>query len=140
MRVNRFEALAVKRSAAGRAAEWQADGDGAGDIRAPKKCRGLVDDLIECDGGKIRKLHFDDWPHPFDGGANSEADNRIFADGRVEDATGKFLLQIFCGLERAAECADILPVDEDARVVAERVGLGFADGFEIGNTHKEKDE
>src|SRR5665647_35839 len=58
MRVNRLNALAVERPAAGRAAERQAHGDGTGNIRAPEKGRGLVDDLVETDGGKIGELHF----------------------------------------------------------------------------------
>ena len=136
MRVNRFQTLAVKGSAARRAAERQANRDGAGDIRAPKKRRSLVYDLVERHRGKIRELHFDDWPHAFNRRADGETNHRVFADGRIQNATGKFLLQIFCGLERAAERTDVLPVNKYARIVAQGVGLRFADGFEIGDAHR----
>ena len=56
MRVNRLQTLAVKRPAAGRAAEGQPHGDRARHVRAPEKRRGLVDNLVETDGGKIREL------------------------------------------------------------------------------------
>ena len=136
MRVNRFQTLAVKRSAAGRAAERQTHGDWAGDICAPKKRRGLVDDLIERNRGKIRELHFNNRPHALDGGADGETNHRVFGNRGIKNATGKFLLQIFRGLERAAERANILAINKYARVIAERVGLRFADGFKIGNAHR----
>ena len=106
---------------------------GHGTLRAPEKRRGLVDDLIEADGGKIGELHFDDRPHAFNRRADGQADHRVFGDGRIQNAAGKFLRQIFRGLERAAERADILPVNEHARIVAQGVGLRFADGFEVGD-------
>ncbi len=136
MRVNRLQTLAVKRPAAGCAAEGQPHGDWARHFRAPKKRRGLVDNLVETNGGEIRELHFDDRPHAFNRRADGQTDHRVLADGRINHATGKFLRQIFRGLERAAESADILPVNEHARVIAQCMSLRFADGFEIGDAHR----
>jgi len=51
----------------------------------------------------------------------------------VFDRSGKFLRQIFRGLERAAERADILPVNENTRIVAQRMSLRFADGIDVGD-------
>ena len=95
---------------------------GTGHLRAPEQRRGLVDDLVETGGGKIGELHLDDRPHALDGRADGQADHRILADGRVNHPPGKFLRQIFRGLERAAERADILPVNEHARIVAQAPG------------------
>src|ERR1051325_7065200 len=94
---------------------------------------GLIDDLIETNGGEIRKLHLDDWPHAFDGGADRQPDHRIFADGRINDPAGKLLGETLGRFKGAAERADILAVDEDAGVVGQGAGLGFADGFEVGD-------
>ena len=80
---------------------------------------GLVDDLIETHGGKIRELHFDDRPQPFDRGADGQSHDGILANRRVEHAAGKFLRQILRGLERAAERGDVLPVNKHTRIVAQ---------------------
>ena len=48
---------------------------GQGTLRAPVKGGRLIDDLVEADGREIRKLHLDDRPHAFDGGADG-ADRR----------------------------------------------------------------
>ena len=138
MRVNRLDGLAVKGPAALGAAERQAHRDGARDIRAPKERRRLVDDLVETDHGEIRKLHLNDRPHAFNRRAHRQTDHRVLADGRINHATRIFLGQIFRGLERAAERAHVLPVDEHARIVAQGVRLGFTDRFEIGNAHGAK--
>ena len=108
---------------------------GHGTFVRQKSVAGLVDDLVEADGGKIGELHFDDRPHPLDRRADGRADHRVFADGRIQHAPRKFLGQIFRGLERAAKRADILPVNEHARIVRQRLRLRFADGFEIGDAH-----
>ena len=45
--------------------------------------------------------------------------------------------QTFRRLERAAEFAgDVLAVDEDAIVFAQKPRLRFADGFEVGDAHE----
>ena len=88
---------------------------GTRNIRAPKKRRGVVDDLVEANDGKIGELHFDDRPHAFDRRADGRADHGIFADGRIHHAAGKFLGEIFGGLECAAKRADVLAVNEHAR-------------------------
>ena len=135
MRVNRLHHLAVKGPAAGGAAAGQAHGDGAGDIRAPEKRGRLVHDLVETDGGEIRKLHFDDRAQAFDGGADGEAHHGVFADGGIQHATGKFFGEIFSGFEGAAERADILAVDEHAGIILQRARLRLPDGFQIGDAH-----
>jgi hypothetical protein len=84
-----------------------------------KKRRGLVDDLVEADGGKIGELHLDDRPHSFDGRADGGPTIASSLMGESSTRPGKFLGQIFRGLERAAERADILPVNKHARVVAQ---------------------
>ena len=108
---------------------------GTGNIRAPKKRRRVIDDLVEAHRGEIGELHFDDGPHAFDGRADGRTNDGILADRRIDDATGKFFRQIFGGFERAAEIAHILPVDINPRIVRQRLGLRFTDGFEIGDAH-----
>ena len=76
---------------------------------------------------------------PFDRGADGQAHHGIFADRRVDHAPGKFLRQVLGGLERAAERAHVLAVDEHARVVRQRARLGFADGFQVGDAHRDAD-
>ena len=135
MRVNGFDALAVEWSAAGGAAEREADGDGTRNFGPPKKGGRLIDDLVEGDGGKIGELHLDDGPHALDGRADRHADHGVFGDRRIKDAPGKFVREIFGGFECAAERADILSIDENARVIAQGVRLGFANGFDVGQAH-----
>ena len=66
---------------------------GQGVLRAPKLRPGVVENLVERDAGEIRELHLDDRPHPFHGRADRGADHRVFADRRVQDATGKLFRQ-----------------------------------------------
>jgi hypothetical protein len=73
--------------------------------------------------------------HPFNRRAYGRADNGILADGSVNDPSGKFPGQVFGGLEGAAKSADILPVNENARVFRQRPCLRFANRFEIGDAH-----
>ena len=50
---------------------------------------------------------------------------------------GNSFRQTFRGLERAAKFpADVLPVNENALVLAQEMRLGFADGFEVGDAHR----
>src|SRR6185437_2389628 len=136
MRVKRFHRLAVKRSAAGSAAARQANGNRTRNIRAPEQGRGLIDDLVESNRREIGVLHFNNRAAAFDGGANAEADNRVLTDGSVHHAAGKFLREIFCGLERAAKRANVLSVNKNSRVVSQCLRLGFADCFNVGNAHE----
>ena len=135
MRVNRFHALTMERTAAGSSARGQTNGNGTRNLGAPIKGRGVVNDLIKAGRGKIGELHFDDGPHAFDGSTDGSTDDGVFADGRIHDASGKFSGQIFCGLESSAEGADILAVNKYARIIFQGFGLGFADGFEVGDAH-----
>ncbi len=68
----------------------------------------------------------------------AEADHRILADRRIDHAPGKFLGQILGGLERAAERAHVLAVNEHPRIVGQRSRLRFANGFEVGDAHGEE--
>ena len=102
---------------------------------------GVVENLIQSDAGKIGELHFHDRPHSFERGADGRANHGVFADRRVQDATGKFFRQSFGGLERAAEApAHILPVNEDAFVIAQKFRLRFANSLEVGDAHECDDE
>ena len=117
MGVDGLHALRVEGAAAGRAAAGQADHERAGDLRAPEVRRRLVDDLAEADAGEIGELHLDDRAHPLDGRADAEPHRRILADRRIHHAAGVGLCEPLRRLERSAERADILPVNEDARIV-----------------------
>src|SRR5215467_292345 len=97
---------------------------------------GIVQDLVEGDAGEIGELHFHNWSHPFEGSADGRAYHGIFTDRRVQDASGKFFGQSFGRLECAAEgSAHVLPVDEDAFVVAQELRLRFPDGLEVRDAH-----
>ena len=80
----------------------------------------MVDNLVEPGRRKVRELHFNDRPHAFDGRADGRADHCIFTDRRVDHSAGKLLREIFGRFERAAKRADVLPVNEDARIFCER--------------------
>lgn len=129
--VDAFHALAVERTGAGGAATGQADDDGAGNVGAPELGGGLVDDLVETDAAEVGKLHLDDGSRAFDGGSDGGADHGIFADGRINDATGEFAVEMFGGFEGTTEFADVLTVDEDSGITPQGFVLGFANGFEI---------
>ena len=96
----------------------------------------VIQNLIQRGAREICELHLDDRPHSFERGADGRADNRIFADRRVEDAAGKFFCETFRRLERAAETsADILSVNENAIVVAQQFCLRFPNRFEVSDAH-----
>ncbi len=133
--VEAFHALAVERAAAAGAAAGEADDERAGDAGAPEVGGGLIDDLVEADAGEVGELHFDDGAHAADGSADGHADHGVFADGAVEDAAGEVAREVLGGFEGAAEGGDVLAVDEHGRVVAQGLGLSFADGFQISDAH-----
>ena len=113
---------------------------GQGMLRAPIQRAGVVQDLVERDAGEIGELHLDDRPHSFHRRADRRADHGVFADRRVQDASGKLFRQTFRGFERAAEfSADVLSVNEDALVLAQKMRLRFADRFEVGDAHRKFD-
>ena len=95
----------------------------------------VVDDLVEADGGKIGELHFDNGAGAFDRRAHRQPDDGVLAERCVHDASGKFGGQVFRRLEGPAKSPDVLPVDEDARVIGQRFLLRSADGFEVGDAH-----
>ena len=91
----------------------------------------MIDNLVEAWRGEIGKLHFDDWPHSFNGRADRRAHNRIFADRRIDHSPGKLLGQVLGGLKSAAERADILAVNKNPRVFRQGTGLRFPDGLQM---------
>ncbi len=133
MGVDGLHTLAVERTGTGSATAGETNGDGAGNIGSPVESGGVIDDLIEADGGEVGELHFDNGAHPFDGGSDGAPDHGVFADGGIENATGKFLGEIFCGFESSTERADILAVDVDARIFGECASLGGTNGFEVSD-------
>src|SRR5262245_37573699 len=97
---------------------------------------GLVQDLVECNAGKIGKLHFDNRPHSLNRGPNRGAYDRVFADRRVQHASGKFFRETLCCLKCATEAAaNVLPVDENALVIAQQFCLRLPDCFAISDAH-----
>src|ERR1043165_2902690 len=98
---------------------------------------GVVQDLVERDAGEVRELHLDDWPHPFECGADGSSNHRVLADRRIQNAPGEFFRQALGRLERAAELSsDILTVDKHALVLLEKMGLRLANGLEISDAHR----
>src|SRR3954465_16082643 len=136
MGVEPFHALAVERAAALCPARRQAQRGRYGNIGPVKMRAGVVQNLVERDAGKIGELHLDDRPHSLERRADGRADHRVLADGRVQNPPGKFLSQAFGRFESAAEFSgNVLPVKEDAVILLEKVSLGFANGFEVGDAH-----
>src|SRR5207249_3822087 len=72
---------------------------------------------------------------PVNGRPDGQSDYRVLADRRINDPAGKFLRQVFRRFERAAECTDVLPVDEHARVFGQCPRLRLANGFQVRNAH-----
>ena len=66
---------------------------------------------------------------------DGQAEHGVFADRRVNHPPRELLRQVLGGLERAAERADILPVNEHARVVRQRPRLRLANRFQVGDAH-----
>ena len=135
VRVDGLHALAVKGAAARSAARGQPNGNRARHLCSPIKGGGLIDDLVEADRGKVRELHFYNRSHSFDRRADGQADYRILTDRRIDHPSRKLLRQIFCRLERAAERANVLSVDEYARVFGQRPRLRLANGLQVSDAH-----
>src|SRR6266699_1886560 len=96
-------------------------------------------DLVECNAGKIRKLHFYNRPHSLNRGANRGAQDRVFANRRVQHAPGKFLRQTLGCFKCATEVPpDVLAVDENALIVAQQFCLRFPDRFQISDAHSKE--
>ena len=84
---------------------------------------------------KSAYCHLNDRPPPFNRRPNTQPDNRIFADGCVHDAPGKFDREVLGGFERAAKRADVLPVKKDPGIFGQSPRLRLADCFQIRDTH-----
>src|SRR5439155_17357151 len=72
---------------------------------------------------------------PVNGRADGQSAYRFLADRLINDTPGKLLRPIFRRFERAAECANVLPVDEPARVFGQCPRLRLANGFQVRNAH-----
>ena len=95
--------------------------------------RGVVDELIESGGDEIVELHFADRPQPGQRGADAHAEHGAFGERRVADAIAVLLEQRAQQQERVAVlAADVLAVDEHARIGAQRIADAEHHGFEEG--------
>src|SRR5690349_15289373 len=140
MSVDGFHALTMEGAAAGSPTAGQPHRYWARHFCAPIQGCSLVHDLVEGDGGKVGKLHFHDRTHAFYGGTHGKADDRVFADRRVDDTPGKLLGEVLSRFESPAECANILAVNKHAGIFGECPRLRFANGFEIRYTHAVRPE
>src|SRR6266487_4651517 len=130
----------MKRSAPLGAARGQAHRDWNWNIGPPVMRAGVVENLIQGNAGKIGELHFHDRSHALERSADGRADHGVFANRRVQDATRKFFRQSFGGLERATKAsANVLSVNENAFVIAQKFRLRFANGFEIRDAHEREE-
>ena len=69
-------------------------------------------------------------------GPDRRADDRVLTDRRIQHAPGKFSRQTFGCFKRAAESsADVLPVNENALVIAQQFRLRFANRLQICDAH-----
>src|SRR5439155_3922908 len=66
MRIDGLHALTMEWAASGSASARQPNRDRTRHLGPPVERGGLIDDLIESDCGKIRKLHLDNWAHSLD--------------------------------------------------------------------------
>ena len=83
---------------------------------------GVVDQLVETGGHEIVELHLADRPLAGQRRADTHAEHRAFGQRRVEDAIAELLEQRPQQQERVAVgAADVLAVDEDARIGAQGV-------------------
>src|SRR5215831_3642978 len=137
MRVNRFHRLTVKRPAAFCSTGRQAYRDWHRYPCSPVMRAGVVENLIKRNTGKIGKLHFDNRPHPLNSSADRSADDRVFANRRIQYTSREFLPQTFRRFERATERpAKVLPVNENPFVLTQQFCLRLADRFEICDAHE----
>src|SRR5580693_1200808 len=128
----------MKRAAARVASDRQADRDRAGDLGAPEKCGGLIDDLIDGHRREIRELHFDNRAHSLDGGSDRASNHCVLADWSIQDPAWKFFGQVLCRLKSAAEGSDILAVNIHPLIVSESLFLRFPNRFEVCDSHRTK--
>ena len=105
---------AADAAAAGRANRDRREKLAAGAVAQPGKFR---DDLVEAGIDVVGELNFRDGTQPVDAHADSRADDAAFGNRGVDDPVLAVLaLEAVRAAEHAAEVADILADDDDARV------------------------
>ena len=124
----------MERAAADAAARRHADHQRQLDPAAPVGLRGDGDDHVEGAGDEVGELQLDHRPLAHPRGADGRSDEALLGDRGVDHSCGaELVLQAGRDAERATEVADVLAQEEDAIVVAQRVGQSRADGVEIGD-------
>jgi len=116
----------VKRPTAGRAAGGKATTMGQGTcVRQNRVAPGLQSD--EADRGKVRELHLHDRAHTLRMAAPT-ARPTMASSLKVASRTrpGYSFIRFLVALNRAPKAPNVLTVDEHARIVGQRAGLGFA--------------
>ena len=90
------------------------------------------DDGVERAADEIGELQLDHRPLAHPGRADGRADEALLGDRRVDDALlAELLEQPLRDAERPAEMADVLAEQEDALVLAQRVGERGPDRLEV---------
>ena len=93
--------------------------------------RGVVHELIEAGRDEVVELHLADRPLPGERRADADAEHRALGERRVDDAIAELLEQRPQQQKRVAVLpADVLAVDEDARIGAQRVADAEHHGLE----------
>ena len=96
------------------------------------RLRGHGDDRVERARDEVGELELDDRPLAHPGCADRRADEAFLRDRRVHDALlAELLEQALRDAEGAAEVPDVLAEQEDALVLAERVGERGPYRFEV---------
>ncbi len=130
-----FGGVRVRGTDVGAAVGGAAEHDGAVDETAGHVAdvSGVVENLVERDGVEAEEHQLHDGADAEHGGADAEADETGFADGRVNDALravfGEHAFGDFVG---AVELADFFAHEDDVRIALDFLGHGGAEGFAVG--------
>src|SRR5438876_8181922 len=82
---------------------------------------GVVDELVEPGRDEIVELHLADRPLAGERGADAHAEDGALADRRIEETIAELLQERLQQQKRVAvTAANVLAVDEDARIAAQR--------------------
>src|SRR5207237_3684244 len=97
---------------------------------------GVIDDLLERRGAEVRELHLRDRHETTERGADGNADDARFGDGRVDDAIGAELFDEPVGhAEDAAPNADVLPQEDEPLVAPELALERVVNGLDVRLDH-----
>ena len=136
MSKERFHGLTVERTAAGRAATGHTQSNIHRHAGAKIMSASIIACLVECEGAKISKLHFDNGVHPTECRTDAHPEDSILADGRVHDASRISLRQPLRRLERTPEGAgNIFAVEENAFIFCQQILHRAVDGVYVGHIH-----